>query len=93
MEGQEWVYVDAEQARFFRLGEVIGAGEQIGWGLDGEPVRVDQGGRIDQIIYDMDRGEVALALSLDTIYLQAGKNQPRRRWEPWAQPKLGAASA
>ena len=63
MEAEEWIYLDASQSRFFLLGEEIGPGQLVGWGLDGQPVWARQGGCIRSVVYDVDRCELVLGLS------------------------------
>jgi hypothetical protein len=63
--GLEWLYVDAETAGFFRIGEQLDAGTRVGVGLDGRDVQLLCQCRVVDVQFDIEQGQLIVVLEPD----------------------------
>lgn len=69
MQDWEWIFIDAQTAGFWRLGQAVNAGDLLGETVTGRPIRSSVTGTVAGIQFDVDRGELILAVQPYSIGL------------------------
>lgn len=60
---REWLFVEASSTRFFRIGDLLEAGQKIGRGPNGEVVRIGRDGLVVGVEYDFDQDQVIVVVA------------------------------